>query len=37
MRRFLKILITIVTGVEIVRYKRNNKYNLSFIKCFEPE
>ena len=37
MRRFLKTLITIVTGVEIVRYKRNNKHNLSFIKCFEPE
>ena len=36
MRRFLKTLITIVTGVEIVRYERN-KHNLSFIKCFEPE
>ena len=36
MRRFLKTLITIVTGVEIVRYERN-KLNLSFIKCFEPE
>ena len=37
MRRFLKTLITIVTGVEVVRYKRNNQHNLSFIKCFEPE
>ena len=35
--RFLKILITIVTGVEIVRYEKNNKHNLSFIKYFEPE
>ena len=37
MKRFLKTLITVVSRVKIVRYERNSKHNLSFIKCFEPE
>ena len=40
MRRFqskMRFLKKLITTVEIVRYERNNKHNLPFIKCFEPQ